>query len=128
MIKLIDGNFFLLVSTFFIQILIIFFISRKTTLLFFSIFNRIFRNAKLSFLSITLIFFPGTIIHELSHYFSAVILFLNVKDIKIFPEFKDNQIKLGHVLYHKKDFLRGILVGIAPFFGALLFFFFISYF
>jgi hypothetical protein len=122
------NNIFLVPLLFFLQILLIFFLSRKTTNYLFHFFNHLFKNTKISYLLITLIFFPGTVIHELSHYFCAIILFLNVKEIQIFPEFKNNQIKLGHVLYYKKDFVRGLIVGLAPFFGALLFFFFISYF
>lgn len=122
------NNIYFTPILFFLQILLIFFLSRKTTNYLFHFFNRLFKNKKISYLLITLIFFPGTIIHELSHYFCALILFLNVKEIKIFPEFKNNQIKLGHVLYYKKDFVRGLIVGLAPFFGALFFFFFISYF
>jgi len=36
----------------------------------------------------------------------------------VFPTWDDNEIRLGQVLFVKKDFLRAILVGIAPvFFG-----------
>jgi len=117
-----------LIILLFIQSLTIFFLSRKNFNNFFYLFQRFFKNKKTVYALVSLLFLPGTIIHEFSHFFAAMILFLPVKDIKIFPEFEDRQIKLGHVLYVKKDFLRGILVGIAPFFGALLFFFGLSFF
>jgi len=64
--------------------------------------------------------------HELAHFLFAVILFLRVYEVKIIPEWEGNSIKLGHVLYGKKDIFRGIMVGIAPFFAGLGFFFFLS--
>jgi len=121
-------NLFLLTTLLFIQSTTIFFLSRKNFNHFFYFFRQFFHNEKTIYTLISLIFLPGTIIHEFSHFFAAMILFLPVKEIRIFPQFENNQIKLGHVLYAKKDFLRGILVGIAPFFGALLFFFILGFF
>jgi hypothetical protein len=121
-------NLFLLTTLLFIQSTTIFLLSRKNFNHFFHFFRKFFHNQNTVYTLISLVFLPGTIIHELSHFFAAMILFLPVKDIQIFPKFEDNQIKLGHVLYVKKDFLRGILVGIAPFFGALFLFFGLSFF
>lgn len=110
------------------QIVIIYLLKKKFINLLFFFLRFFLKTEKLVYFIITLFFFPGTIIHEFSHYFMATLLFLQVKEIKIFPEIQNNQIKLGHVLYYKKDFIRSILVGVSPFFGALLFFFFISFF
>jgi len=126
-------NLFLLTTLLFIQSTTIFFLSRQNIKQLFFIFKKIPSHKKnyhqkTIYKIISLIFLPGTIIHELSHFFAAIVLFLPVKDIQIFPKFEDGQIKLGHVLYVKKDFLRGILVGAAPFFGALFLFFTLSFF
>lgn len=107
---------------------ILFFLSRQTSNELFRFFRIFIKDEKTIFVIITLIFLPGTIVHELAHFFAATILFMKVRDLKIFPEFYDNEIKLGHVLYEKKDFIRGILVGIAPIFAGLLFFWFMAYF
>ena len=121
-------NIFLLIALLFIQGITIFFLSRKNFSHFFHFFRKFFHNQNTVYTLISLIFLPGTIIHEFSHFFTAMFLFLPVKEIRIFPQFENNQIKLGHVLYVKKDFLRGILVGVAPFFGALFLFFGLSFF
>jgi len=121
-------NLLILIILLFLQAITIFFLSRKNFNHFFYLFRKFFHNEKTVYVLVSLVFLPGTIIHEFSHFFAAMILFLPVKDIQIFPKFEEGQIKLGHVLYVKKDFLRGILVGIAPFFGALLFFFVLSFF
>ena len=121
-------NLFLLTALLFCQSLIIFFLSRQNFKQLFFLLRKIFHREKAVYTLISLIFLPGTIVHELSHFFTAIFLFLPVKDIQIFPKFEEGQIKLGQVFYVKKDFLRGILVGVAPFFGALFLFFGLSFF
>lgn len=113
---------FLLLST------CLFFISKHTTNELFYFFRTFIKNEKIVFFLVSLLFFPGTILHELSHLLAAGILMMRVHSIKIFPERQGNQIKLGSVLYEKKDFVRGILVGIAPFFAGILFFWIMSSF
>lgn len=53
---------------------------------------------------------------------------LKVYDVRIFPQWEKHQIKLGSVLYEKKDIFRGIVVGVAPLFFSLFFFWFLSRF
>ncbi len=112
---------------FFLNLIFIYFISRLSLNEIFYFLRKLIKNEKLVYYFVALIFFPGTIIHEFSHFFAATILFLPVKDIKIFPQIENHSIKLGTVYYIKKDFLRGFLVGIAPLFGAMLFFWVISH-
>lgn len=106
----------------------LYFLSRQTINEIFYFFYLFIKDKKTVFLLLSLIFFPGTVVHELSHFFLAMILFLPVKGMEIFPKFEGQMIKLGTVNYIKKDFFRGFLVGIAPLFGALLFFWIISHF
>ena len=65
----------------------------------------------------SLIFLPGTIIHELSHWIVAEILQVRTGAITIFPEFEgtgESQ-RLGSVATAKSDPFRGFLIGVAPF-------------
>ena len=105
-----------------VLLIILFFLSRHTTNQLFYFLRHFFTHDKTVFNIIAFIFFPGTVLHELAHFFAAIILFLRVRDLKVFPEWKDDYLKLGHVLYERKDFFRGFLVGIAPIFAGLLFF------
>ena len=111
---------------FVIELTFLYFISRLSIKeLFYSL--RIFiRHDKIVFVILALIFFPGTVIHELSHFVIAIILLLRVREIHIFPEFEKNYIKLGRVIYEKQDVLRGIIVGIAPIVIGLIIFFWLS--
>lgn len=88
----------------------------------------ILRNKKLAFWVISILFFPGTVIHELSHFLTALLLFLRVKDIEIFPNFEKGSLKLGRVIYEKKDFFRSFLVGVSPLFFGTFVLYIIFYF
>ncbi|HKC14513.1 MAG TPA: hypothetical protein VKC89_00935, partial [Patescibacteria group bacterium] len=55
---------------------------------------------KLSFLPINLtsfLFLPGVIVHELSHYLLASLLFVPVGDIEFMPQRREGELKLGSV-------------------------------
>lgn len=77
---------------------------------------------------ITLLYLPGTILHELAHFVFAIACFLRVRHVSIIPVLEKNYVKLGHVTYEKQDIVRSIIVGIAPFFAGIGFFWLISYF
>lgn len=114
--------------TFILQIIFIFFVSRLATNQIFYFLRRFIKKEKVVFSLVSLFYLPGTSLHEVAHFLAATVLFLKVREVKIFPEFKEDYIKLGSVLYEKKDFLRGFLVGLAPLFAGILFFYFISLF
>jgi hypothetical protein len=81
----------------------------------------------------SLLFLPGVIIHEMSHFLTAAILGVQTGEITIFPKRDDDQegerIALGTVKVAKTDFLRGSLIGAAPFFiGSVVLFFSVRYF
>lgn len=104
----------------------LYFISRQTANQIFHALRLFIKNEKSIFAIISFIFFPGTIIHEMAHFFMAIILMLKVRGITIFPTWEEGYIKLGSVVYEKGDYIRGVLVGIAPIIVGLLFFWWIS--
>jgi len=101
-------------------LIVLFLISRYSIQKLFQVFIISFRSNTIAFILMSTILLPGTIIHELSHAFMAMVLHLKIRDIKIFPEWKHDSIKLGSVVYEKKDVFRSILVGVAPFFVGLI--------
>ncbi len=103
---------------------VLYFLSRSNIKLIFKIIKR----KKLAAYLLSVLFFPGTVLHELSHFFAAIVLFLRVGDVEIFPSIEGNKIKLGRVYYERKDFVRGLLVGIAPLFTGSAVLFGIFYF
>lgn len=119
---------FFLPVTLVLQILLIYLLSRLTINEFFYFLRIFFRNHHFIYGLVSLFFLPGTIIHEMGHFIAATVLMLRVYDMRIFPQWEKNQIKLGSVLYEKKDVFRGILVGMAPIFFSFFFFWFLSRF
>lgn len=90
--------------------------------------RRVVKGDRTVSLIIALVFFPGTLVHEISHMLMALALMLRVQEIKIFPTVEDREIKLGRVTYVKQDPIRGILVGVAPLLVGLLLLFLLAYF
>ncbi len=112
---------------FFILLLfVLYFVSRQTINHMFHALRLFIKNEKSIFAIISFIFFPGTVIHEMAHFFMAIILMLKVRGITIFPTWENGYIKLGSVVYEKGDYIRGVLVGIAPIIVGLLCFWWIS--
>ncbi|MBP9669957.1 hypothetical protein KBD75_01000 [Candidatus Woesebacteria bacterium] len=70
----------------------------------------------------SLVFLPGTIIHELSHWIVAEILQVRTGEISIFPDedHGDSNQRLGSVATESTDPFRGFLIGLAPFVSGLL--------
>lgn len=123
---MIDQNFQFIL--FLVQLGLVYFISQATIREFFAGLRRFIKNDHTVALIVSFIYFPGTIIHEVSHLLTALLLMLKVHEIKIFPTIGEKEIRLGRVLYERKDPIRGILVGVAPLFVGLLAFFLLAYF
>jgi hypothetical protein len=90
-----------------------YFVSKTSLNTFVSVLDR-FLPRSFIFALISLLFFPGTLVHEGSHVFTALCLFLPVKNIHLWPEWDHKSIKLGHVEYEKRGLWRSIIVGLAP--------------
>jgi hypothetical protein len=70
----------------------------------------------------SLIFLPGTIIHELSHWIVAEILQVKTGEITIFPDLDIGETgsqRLGSVATSRSDPIRGFFIGLAPFVTGL---------
>jgi len=78
------------------------------------LFYRMFRNTKMVVSLLALIFFPGVVIHELSHLLVAGVLFVPTYDIEFLPEIRGDTVKLGSVQIGQTDFFRRFLIGVAP--------------
>lgn len=103
-----------------VELTILFFISRHSINQLFHFIYHFTRSNKVTFFFISMIFLPGTVLHELSHFFTAMSLMLRVRDMTILPEWDHNYIKLGSVVYEKKDAIRSIVVCIAPIFLGII--------
>ena len=85
------------------------------------------RAVSIGFLS--LIFFPGTVIHELAHLFTAEILGVHTGGLTLVPEgIEQTNVRTGSVSIAQTDPLRRAVIGVAPVFVGLATLFTISYF
>ena len=60
------------------------------------------------------VFLPGTFIHEMSHYITAVILRVPAGHMEFTPVVQGDKVKMGSVTIAETDIVRRFLIGIAP--------------
>jgi len=103
------------------EIIAIYFLAHYLLNVSFHLMRKLFRSDSFIIWITAILYLPGTILHEISHYFFALLLAMNPEEVSIFPQIEKDHIRLGHVLYrrHESDVVRPIIIGIAPFFGAI---------
>jgi hypothetical protein len=76
-----------------------------------------------------LLMFPGIVLHEASHYFTAKLLGIKVTDFRLGPRRHKNAktIELGSVTVHSGGTIRDSLIGVAPFVAGTLVLLAVSY-
>ena len=102
-----------------LEIVILFLLSTLIPTFLTQIFHFFVRSRKLAIYLLSIMFLPGTLVHELAHLLVAGVLLVPVGDISLMPEIKEEGVKLGHVEIQKTDFFRRALIGFAPVFIGL---------
>lgn len=78
--------------------------------------------ADLSNVLFSLLFLPGILLHEVSHFLMATILRVPTKKFSVIPQtLADGRLRLGYVETAKTDLLRETLIGAAPLLSGILF-------
>lgn len=77
------------------------------------------RSHKAAIYLLSMIVLPGTLIHEMAHLLTAGVMLVNVGEVSLMPEIRENGVKLGHVEIQKTDFFRRALIGFAPVFVGM---------
>jgi hypothetical protein len=110
----------ILLILFFLELLVLYFLAKKIQQIIFSLFLRVTRRKNWAVYLTAILFAPGTFFHEMSHFLSALFLLVPVGDLRLLPEVREDEIKLGSVGIGKTDPVRRFLIGVAPFiFGTL---------
>lgn len=104
----------------FLEIVFLSLTSKKVHQSLGTFFYSVTRSEQATIKLFSLIFLPGTIIHELSHALMATILFVNVGKIEFTPEIHPDGIKLGSAQIALTDPFRRALIGLAPFLFGLI--------
>jgi hypothetical protein len=80
-----------------------------------AVFLLLTRRPELTIGLFSLLFFPGVMLHETSHFLMAVLLRVRTGRFSVLPKVQpDGQLQLGFVETAKSDFLRDALIGMAP--------------
>lgn len=64
---------------------------------------------------LSVLFLPGTFLHEVSHFFMAHLLRVPVGKMSLTPHIEEKSILMGSVSIAKTDIVRRFLIGVAPF-------------
>lgn len=99
---------------FLIEFVLLFFSSRWLTNSLFRLIFYLSKSRSLAVYFFALLFMPGVLIHELSHFLSAIILFVPVGEIELMPKVTGDSIKLGSVQIRETGIVRRSIIGIAP--------------
>jgi hypothetical protein len=111
------------------ELFILFFISQWLTQSLFELCILLFRARSVGITIITILNFPGTVIHELSHLFTAEVLGVHTGKLTLVPEsIQDDEIKAGSVMITQTDPFRRYLIGLAPMVTGLVAISALSYF
>lgn len=100
--------------TFLFELCFLFFLSRQVTRVISSSFHSITQSKKGLVVTIAFLFLPGTILHELAHFFMAKILFVKTGAISLLPHLSGETLRLGSVQIEQVDPVRKLLIGVAP--------------
>ena len=80
-----------------------------------AVFLILSRSERFTVTLFSIIFLPGVLLHELSHYGIAVLLGVKAARFSLIPQvLEDGRLQLGYVETVKTDFARDSLVGAAP--------------
>lgn len=101
------------------ELFLLYFLSHNVTMYFSRILYRLTRNKKLTVNLLALFFLPGTILHEIAHWLTAMLLFVPAGNMSLMPKLTSGGVILGSVSMGKTDPIRRLLIGTAPvFFGV----------
>lgn len=96
------------------EILALFFLARTLTKTLSALIHSFTGSTRSIVYGIAFLFLPGTLIHELAHFFMAKLLFVYAGEISLLPKLEGEMLKMGSVQIGKTDPLRKLLIGIAP--------------
>lgn len=98
-----------------VELIILGILSTRLTQLSFTLLLRLTHSKSVSITILTIILFPGTVIHELSHLFTAEVLGVHTGTLTLAPEsIEGEEVQSGSVQIAHTDPFRRTLIGIAP--------------
>lgn len=79
------------------------------------------RSRILGITTVAILTFPGTVIHELSHLFTAEVLGVHTGKLTLVPEnLQEDEVRAGSVMIASTDPFRRYAIGVAPLFAGII--------
>lgn len=102
-----------------VELILLYLLSRWVTQALFRTAYRLMKARSVSISFVTLLLFPGTVIHELAHLFTAEVMGVRTGKLTLVPEAIQNppaggEIRTGSVAIAKTDPFRRAIIGLAP--------------
>jgi hypothetical protein len=111
------------------ELLALYFLSGWVTTSVYTLLLLVFRIRSVAISILLLMQFPGTVVHELAHLFTAEILRVPTGKLTLVPEsIRDAQIRSGSVMIGESDPFRRYAIGLAPLFTGMIVLSALSYF
>jgi len=112
-----------------LEIIALYLLSRKLSQNLYIVWFLLTKSRPVAIGFLSFLFFPGTVIHELAHLFTAEILGVHTGGLTLVPEgLEDKNVRTGSVAIAQSDPIRRAAIGIAPIFVGLGSLGLISYF
>ncbi len=87
-----------------------------------SVLLLITRRLEIAVVVFSILFLPGVLLHELSHWLMAKLLGVQTGEVSLIPRAtSDGQLQMGYVLTESTDVFRDALIGLAPLLAGGLF-------
>lgn len=110
----------MILVAFLLEVVLLYFLSRFLTQSLYALFILVFRSRTTAVSATTLLLFPGTVVHELAHLFTAEILGVRTGKLNLVPEnIREESVKTGSIAIARTDPFRRAAIGLAPVFVGL---------
>lgn len=97
------------------EIILLYLLSVRVIQVIYALIYTLFHSRPIGLSIVSLIFFPGTIVHELAHLFVAEILGVRTGKLTLVPEsIETTEVRTGSVMISQTDPFRRTVIGIAP--------------
>ncbi len=103
-----------ILGIFLVELVVLFLLSQQLTKFLSVWLYHMFKHQTIVIQLLSILFLPGVIVHELSHFLTASILFVPTGEIEFLPEIRGTEVKMGSVAIASTDPFRRFLIGVAP--------------
>ncbi len=103
-----------------VEFILLYILSRRLTQNLYIAVFLLTKSRPVAVSALSILFFPGTVIHELAHLFTAEVLGVRTGGLTLVPEgIEQKEVRTGSVSIAQSDPLRRAVIGIAPVFWGL---------